>query len=286
MATTIITNYAKRRLSFKMKQSLKYFFQFKYSQRKVYLGIFYAYFFILSGYGLMNSSLHWLWLSLIGFIIFRNIGFEIAGHRYLCHESFEAKNNIAKYVMAICSAFGFYGSNLFWSPGHAFHHDTADTIKDPHSPHFYKIQGKTWLDVLVPQTQDPDWSIPLKYYSKLTKKAEVMFVHNYYWLIVLPPFVLLHFIEWRICAFLWALPLLLAAPSVFIINWTTHLKGYRNFDTDDKSYNNTLINFLSLGGGLHNNHHYDPSAYNTKMSDKWYETDFLNVFIIEKFLKK
>ena len=26
-------------------------------------------------------------------------------------------------------------------------------------------------------------------------------------------------------------------------------------------------------------------AYNFKMNDKWHETDFLNVFLIEKFLK-
>jgi fatty-acid desaturase len=63
--------------------------------------------------------------------------------------------------------------------------------------------------------------------------------------------------------------------------------GYRNFDTTDKSTNNTLGQWLFgfPGAMLHNNHHAFPDEYNYKMSEKWYETDFLNVFIIEKILK-
>ena len=44
------------------------------------------------------------------------------------------------------------------------------------------------------------------------------------------------------------------------------------------------MNILTLGSGLHNNHHAYPERYNYKMTNKWYERDDLNVFLIEKLL--
>ena len=60
---------------------------------------------------------------------------------------------------------------------------------------------------------------------------------------------------------------------------------YKNFVIPDRSVNNPWMQLLLSTSGLHNNHHYNPSSYNLKMTDKWYEQDFLNVFLIEKFLK-
>ena len=47
-------------------------------------------FHIVAALGIVYSSWHWLWLSLIGVILFRHIGGEIGAHRYYAHRSFEA----------------------------------------------------------------------------------------------------------------------------------------------------------------------------------------------------
>ena len=60
---------------------------------------------------------------------------------------------------------------------------------------------------------------------------------------------------------------------------------YRNFDTNDNSRNCTWSNLLTRGSVLQNNHHADPQNYNHKMSDKWYERDDINVFLIERILR-
>jgi len=61
-------------------------------------------------------------------------------------------------------------------------------------------------------------------------------------------------------------------------NWMPF--GYRNFNTDDNTYNHLLLHYLSLGlftGMLHNNHHglsqFDTSKY------RWFEFDSSKYFI-------
>ena len=91
-------------------------------------------------------------------------------------------------------------------------------------------------------------------------------------------------IDWRIPVFLFAIPVVITFHSAGLGNTIGHLYGYRNFETTDKSQNSTWVNILTLGSGLHNNHHAYPERYNYKMTNKWYERDDLNVFLIEKLL--
>ena len=123
-------------------------------------------------------------------------------------------------------------------------------------------------------------------YADILDDEFLKFCHRNYLLIVVPPLIITALIDWRITVFLFAIPSVIVIFSGAIVNTVGHLWGYRNFETKDHSRNNTFFNlFFNWGCSmLHNNHHHDPSAYNFKMSDKWYETDFLNVFIIEKFL--
>ena len=57
----------------------------------ILLTIIHISFHVLMIYGLMNYSLHWLWLTLIGVILIRHVGTQIGGHRYYAHNSFETK---------------------------------------------------------------------------------------------------------------------------------------------------------------------------------------------------
>ena len=47
--------------------------------------------------------------------------------------------------------------------------------------------------------------------------------------------------------------------------------SYRNYDTDDKSYNNILLGYLTFGFGWHNNHHAKPMSLDNQV--KWWEFD-------------
>jgi stearoyl-CoA desaturase (delta-9 desaturase) len=124
-------------------------------------------------------------------------------------------------------------------------------------------------------------------YADLVKDPFLKLLHRNYLIIVVPPLILTALIDWRIPVFFFALPSIITLHSGGLTNTIGHMWGYRNFDTTDKSTNNTLGQWLFgfPGAMLHNNHHAFPDEYNYKMSEKWYETDFLNVFIIEKFLR-
>ena len=237
-------------------------------------------FHIVSVIGLIYSSWHWLWLTLIGVILFRHIGGEIGAHRYFAHRSFKAKPWAHKF-MAICGIFIYQGTQFPWVAFHRYHHEKSDTPEDPHSPHYlspFDVWFTNWRQEIYEH----------RLYADLVKDTFLKLLHRNYLIIVVPPLVLTALIDWRIPVFFFALPSIITLHTGGLVNTIGHMWGYRNFETTDKSTNNTLGQWLSgfTGSMLHNNHHYAPSAYNTKMSDKWYETDFLNVFIIENFLMK
>ena len=59
-----------------------------------------------------------------------------------------------------------------------------------------------------------------------------------------------------------------------IITSLSHINipfSYRNFETNDKSYNNLLIGYCTFGFGWHNNHHAHPMLIDTQI--KWWEFD-------------
>jgi len=88
-------------------------------------------------------------------------------------------------------------------------------------------------------------------------------------------------ISWQIPVFLISASSLITIHSAGLVNALCHRYGYRNFKTKDNSTNNTFINIITLGSGLHNNHHADPMNYSNKVKN--YEFDF-PAWIIEKFL--
>ena len=126
------------------------------------------------------------------------------------------------------------------------------------------------------------------YFKHLYKNKAERFSHNYYWLIAFFPLVILPIIDIRLLIYFIAIPSVITIWSFIISNTFSHINltgCYKNFVIPDRSVNNPWMQLLLSTSGLHNNHHYNSSSYNLKMSDKWYEQDFLNVFLIEKFLK-
>ena len=56
------------------------------------------------------------------------------------------------------------------------------------------------------------------------------------------------------------------------VNSFGHWFGYRNFETNDNSRNNTIVSLLVVGEGLQNNHHERPGS--ASFAVRWWEIDF------------
>ena len=97
---------------------------------------------------------------------------------------------------------------------------------------------------------------------------------------------LIIFKDGKLPLFLMAFP---AGMSVLVgntlVNWLLHVKSpgsYRNYDTNDNSYNNKWIQWIETGEGFHNNHHQSMGNYNfARKSDEFDPC----AWIVEKFLK-
>jgi stearoyl-CoA desaturase (delta-9 desaturase) len=59
--------------------------------------------------------------------------------------------------------------------------------------------------------------------------------------------------------------------STWLINSAAHLRGYRNFSSDDGSRNLWWAALLTYGEGWHNNHHAHPNV--AKAGLRWWEID-------------
>jgi stearoyl-CoA desaturase (delta-9 desaturase) len=144
---------------------------------------------------------------------------------------------------------------------HREHHAFSDTVKDPHSPHFFKdVFSMMW------QTKEryfghihgtvqaeerfkgpaPSWPLLDRIGdSWLTRGAfavaytlvYVAFAPHWLWYALIPIHVVMG-------------PLHGA-----IVNWAGHKYGYRNFNSDDKSRNTLPFDFLTAGELFQNNHH-------------------------------
>lgn len=56
-----------------------------------------------------------------------------------------------------------------------------------------------------------------------------------------------------------------------IVNWFGHWRGYRNFDTQDRSCNTLCVEWLTCGELFQNNHHRHPTSPN--FARRWFELD-------------
>jgi stearoyl-CoA desaturase (delta-9 desaturase) len=56
-----------------------------------------------------------------------------------------------------------------------------------------------------------------------------------------------------------------------IVNWCGHKYGYRNFDSEDKSRNTLIFDFVTAGELFQNNHH--KFAMSTNFAARWFEID-------------
>jgi len=221
--------------------------------------------------GLLYADWTWLALSFVGWILFGKVGGEIALHRYLCHNSFKT-GWIRHRLLIALSVFNCFGSPVAWCGIHRKHHAKSEGPDDPHGA---QSGWRIWSTFWEPFT------IERRYVVDLVRDPTIKLVHKHYLKILLTSYAVLAVIDWRIAVFLISVPATLTFHSAGLVNVFCHKWGYRHYDTPDHSTNNTWVNLLTLGSGLHNTHHAKPTAWDNRV--KWWEID-LPAVIIKYFL--
>lgn len=216
-------------------------------------------------------------LSVPAYFIVSRIGNDIGFHRLFCHQSFKC-NKYVENILLFLGTLDLKGSSIGWTALHLEHHKHSDSPKDPHGSTGFKNMLKIWLvfyDLNTTQLARPA--------QRLIKDPRHRFFHKYYFIIVAIVICSLFlFASFETFAYIYLIPSVWSFHSSAAINVLCHNFGYQNYDTHDSSTNNLFVNFITLGGGLHNNHHYAPSKL--YISKHWYEVD-LNGLLIKAYTK-
>lgn len=232
------------------------------------------------GFYILMYQFTWYYflLSIITIICISKIGHSIGQHRYFCHLSF--KTTVKKdWLIALFATLSTTGSIIHYAGVHRYHHLNSDKPNDLHSPH----QNGLIKTFFLKMDQEKFKKIPSRIIKDLVKRKSAIFFHNWYWPTIVLYITILFLIDPLLVVFCYIIP---AGYSQFISAIqlsVVHMYGYRNFETSDKSKNNIFWNFVTLGEGLHNNHHARPGEYDFAFTKKFLEYDFAG-FLIRKLL--
>lgn len=227
-------------------------------------------------YSIYNLITNFQWTNLflffIGYFIVYVLGVTIGYHRYFSHKSFKL-SKWKERVVLWSGVMSGQGSPIFWSLIHrGYHHRKVDTEDDPHSP----IHG-FFTSILLWVFRLDGTALNARSVLDLTKNKELMWIHNNYSKIWVTYNLFLLLISFELFLYFSILPCFVTLMSYGFTNYFNHMSvfGYKNFPTNDSSYNNPCLFPLILGECWHNNHHGRPGAshFGHGASGKWYEFD-------------
>ncbi|MBU6500881.1 MAG: fatty acid desaturase [Patescibacteria group bacterium] len=170
-------------------------------------------------------------------------------------------------------------NRIEWAAVHRYHHNHTDVDGDPHSPILLGL-----------------WAVQLGnlfLYRKAAKRPEVLACAKNIKptlaeeTIFKSPKVGLAVgigLLYMLVGFRFWPTLIIAGTHTFLylfflnnlINGWCHVRGYKNFK-NKPAFNNRLIAWITMGEGLHNNHHHKPG--NPSLRYKWSEVDLGWIFI-------
>lgn len=227
----------------------------------------------------------WLWL-LAGFIYARFtmlFGAHIGLHRYFAHNAF--KTTAVKHkIIAWLSFLSGEGSPIMWFVHHNHHHTHADQELDISSPKEGLFKAFLWN-----LRSEEHWrKKKVRIFPKhLFKDKTVRFIHENYFKLWIAIGIAALLIDWKVFLFLVLFPIGHNNLVSVIMAVLLHVKmpgSYRNYETDDISWNNRYQALAMLAEGYHNNHHRFPSAYDQAMRPG--EFDFGGWIVKKLFLEK
>lgn len=216
-----------------------------------------------------NFSWQYVLLSIFMFYGYSVLGISMMLHRYYSHKSFKL-HSLVKWFFTVFAVLAGRGSPLGWVYIHRIHHATSDTDKDPHSPH---NENFNFIGFKPAQENKKINHFIVK---ELLTTAHIK-IDQYYLLLILGFLVLLSLIDYNLIFYAWAVPVFIVSVTQTMFNYFAHTKGYRNFETTDRSTNNVYLWPFILGDAWHNNHHANAQKISTKVLK--YEYDPVSVFI-------
>lgn len=224
-------------------------------------------------YALASSfNLYFLIFGLILARFIGLIGIDLGMHRYFTHKSFQSKRWFEN-VMLLIGILNHQGSSIMFAGVHRMHHAHSDTEKDPHNG--------SWLKILF-YIRHKNFLVPMHMIADLARNPLHRLIHKQYFkihfallLLTLLDVVVYGYTIGAIVTINW-----LSAATVNILSHGDH--GKRNFDTKDKSTNTWIIQVWSWNEGLHNNHHYLPSAYDYAMKKGEIDLPAIVLRLLEK----
>lgn len=204
---------------------------------------------------------HLLVYVLMGFLIaeLATVGTTVYLHRGSTHRAVKFRPWV-EFLMQLGLWLTTGINRIQWVAVHLCHHAHADKEGDPHSPlilGFWKVQlGNVFLYLRA--ARDPRVLWYAKHIKPTLAERTVFRFSNTGLLIGIG-------IAWAVFGFL---PMLVIAGThtvlyLFVLNslvngWC-HARGYKNFPATP-AFNNRLIAWLTVGEGLHNNHHHEPTS--------------------------
>ncbi len=219
---------------------------------------------LLMNVGAVAAFWHLSWVGLAILVVMHFVtaclGVTLCYHRLLTHGSMVVPTPL-KYFFTMCGMIAAEGSPLFWVATHRKHHVLSDQEGDPHSPN----DGFWWSHMLwfKPKEGPGELEALLKRWAPDMYKDPVQrFFHNFF-----PVFPILfgavlyfggeHFfgLGWSCLLMGLCLRMVLGYHSTWFVNSATHVWGYRNYETTDRSRNLWWVALVSYGEGWHNNHH-------------------------------
>ena len=205
-------------------------------------------------------------LALIATFSIVKVGQHIGQHRYWAHKSFRTGEK-RQWLLGLLGTLSLTGGPVVYAAIHRLHHRHSDTNLDSHPLH-----KSFWKAFFVHIDGDELKMSPFTV-KDLLKNKPAMFFHNYYWHTIFSYILLLAIIDPVLILYCWCIPV---AYSKFVSGVGTtfvHMFGYQPYNTGDKSKNSIINHILTLGEGMHNNHHHSPGAYDSNIRKKWYEYD-------------
>ena len=214
------------------------------------------------------------------------LGVTLGYHRLLTHGSLIVPRPL-KYFFSLCGMLSAEGSPLVWVATHRKHHVHSDGDDDPHSPNhgfwwshmfwFYPAETPEEVEALLRRWAPDMYRDPVqRFFHKtfaiypvllgivLYGAGQFFFGQGMSWLL------------WGLCA-----RMVFAYHSTWFVNSATHIWGYRNYETTDRSRNLWWVALLSYGEGWHNNHHAHQRL--APHGHRWWEIDV--TYMVIRLLK-
>jgi stearoyl-CoA desaturase (delta-9 desaturase) len=220
----------------------------------------------IAGIFYFEIDLKSLLLITVSYVLYSCVGLGMMFHRYWTHKSFEFKNKYTKWALTWFGLMTGRGSIIGWVYVHREHHQHSDTENDPH------IRNMSVKKVFFPVLSDHGIEINKRLIKDLLTKEQVD-INKYYVLLILSWIGVLALIDPWLAYFGWFVPVFITniVWNSFIFYGHSKTIGYKSYATKDNSSNSWIFSILILGEGWHNNHHYSPKNYTTKV--KWWEFD-------------